>query len=157
MFAAIKIDLANGDIKGIKLALKLDVELNSIKDLARGLIFYGFVDKSTCKYAIPFLFFFFCRGNFFYHREKDSRIRRYFRTVHQKIQLSTINQRQFNEMNIFFPFPAILIVFTNNKNTCTYVSSNKHRGYLYFFFTRFSNKKKICFSFSIKLVFEICP
>lgn len=59
MFAAIKIDLANGDIKGIKLALKLDVELNSIKDLARGLIFYGFVDKSTCKYAIPFLFFFF--------------------------------------------------------------------------------------------------
>lgn len=65
MFAAIKIDLANGDIKGIKLALKLDVELNSIKDLARGLIFYGFVDKSTCKYAIPFLFFFFAEGIFF--------------------------------------------------------------------------------------------
>lgn len=77
MFAAIKIDLANGDIKGIKLALKLDVELNSIKDLARGLIFYGFVDKSTCKYAIPFLFFFFLQREFFLSsrkRQSDSTV-----------------------------------------------------------------------------------
>lgn len=29
----------------------------------KGINFYGFVDKSTCKYAIPF---FFCRGNFFF-------------------------------------------------------------------------------------------
>lgn len=43
----------------------------------KGINFYGFVDKSTCKYAIPF--FLFAEGIFFYHREKDSRIQRYFR------------------------------------------------------------------------------
>lgn len=123
MFAAIKIDLVSGDIEGIKLALKLDAELNSIKDLARGLIFTDLLISRRVNMRYHF-FFFFGRGNFFYHREKDSRIRRYFRSVPQKIQLSTINQRQFNEMNIFF-FPSILIVFTNNKNTCIYVSSNK--------------------------------
>lgn len=157
MFAAIKIDLANGDIKGIKLALKLDVELNSIKDLARGLIFYGFVDKSTCKYAIPFLFFFFFRGNFFYHREKDSRIRRYFRTVHQKIQLSTINQRQFNEMNIFFPSQQFLSYLPIIKiHVYMFHPINTEDIYIFFLHV-FQIKKKICFSFSIKLVFEICP
>lgn len=50
--------------KGIKLALKLDVSRGKLdKGSRKGINFYGFVDKSTCKYAIPF---FFCRGNFFF-------------------------------------------------------------------------------------------
>lgn len=42
MFAAIKIDLASGDIKGIKLALKLDVELAKLdKGSRKGINFFS--------------------------------------------------------------------------------------------------------------------
>lgn len=65
MFAAIKIDLVSGDIEGIKLALKLDAELNSIKDLARGLIFTDLLISRRVNMRYHFFFFFLAEGIFF--------------------------------------------------------------------------------------------
>lgn len=77
MFAAIKIDLVSGDIEGIKLALKLDAELNSIKDLARGLIFTDLLISRRVNMRYHFFFFFFWQREFFLSsrkRQSDSTI-----------------------------------------------------------------------------------
>lgn len=72
MFAAIKIDLVSGDIEGIKLALKLDAELNSIKDLARGLIFTDLLISRRVNMRYHFFFFFWQKEFFLSSRKRQS-------------------------------------------------------------------------------------
>lgn len=72
MFAAIKIDFGQRRYRRYKTCFKTRCRAKLDKGSRKGINFYGFVDKSTCKYAIPFFFFFWQREFFLSSRKRQS-------------------------------------------------------------------------------------